>query len=438
LQDFGSLSPDDFWKWEVPEVWATAKVRAESAVPFLVPAALERQAFVEVRRKLVLDCCKWDPQVGDVSTLAPFPILIAPRVWRQLARWAEHLTTEALDAEQELLHRPELHRHLGLPRALRRVLASAGHGITTPSACRIIRFDFHWTSDGWRISEANADVPGGFTEASSFAALIARHYPQARPAGDPGGRWAKGIARTAGMGGTVAMLVAAGYMEDHQIVACLADRLRRMNIAAHVCSHTQLFWRRGKAFLTRAGHDLPVDAIVRFYQAEWLAGLRWRTGWQFLFCEGATPVANPGSAVLIESKRFPLVWDQLSCPIQTWRRLLPETRDPRDVPWRRDERWVLKAAFCNTGDEVAVRPIPAAQWRKFVRCARWHPSGWVAQKRFETVAIATPLGPAHPCIGVYTVDGRAAGIYGRLAFGPVTDFAAVDVAVLIMREEGMQ
>ena len=43
----------------------------------------------------------------------------------------------------------------------------------------------------------------------------------------------------------------------------------------------------------------------------------------------------------------------------------------------------------------------------------------------------TPDGPQFPCIGVYTIDGAAAGIYGRLAPKPLIDGTARDVAVLV-------
>jgi hypothetical protein len=59
----------------------------------------------------------------------------------------------------------------------------------------------------------------------------------------------------------------------------------------------------------------------------------------------------------------------------------------------------------------------------------------VAQRRFAVVPVAGPDGPVHPCIGVYTVDGRAAGIYGRITTRPIIDYAATDIAVLV-REEG--
>lgn len=158
-----------------------------------------------------------------------------------------------------------------------------------------------------------------------------------------------------------------------------------------------------------------------------------------MFTGGATPVANPGAAVVLESKRFPLLWDELRAPLPTWRALLPETRDPREVPWARGDGWVLKAALSNNGDAVLLRGSSSRRaWRAAGWRARLSPRAWVAQRRFDVLALETPLGPRYPCLGVYTVDGRAAGIYGRLGASPVIDFAASDVAVLLegRREEG--
>ena len=39
---------------------------------------------------------------------------------------------------------------------------AAGGAEPTPAMARVVRFDFHPTSEGWKISEANADVPGGY------------------------------------------------------------------------------------------------------------------------------------------------------------------------------------------------------------------------------------------------------------------------------------
>jgi len=174
------------------------------------------------------------------------------------------------------------------------------------------------------------------------------------------------------------------------------------------------------------------DAVVRFYQAEWLPRLPRHTDLTLFFFGGRTPVANPGAAVLLESKRFPLAWGRVRTPLPTWRALVPESRDPRDAPWRTDEGWILKTAFCNTGDTVSARSLlPEDKWRAVERDVSRRPGDWVAQRRFEPVAVATPMGPLYPCLGVYTVEGRAAGIYGRVSPRPIIDYEAIYIAVLI-------
>lgn len=377
---------------------------------------LDAATFDRIRREMVLSHCKWDSQVGDVSTLARFPLAISRSTWRQLADWAESLAAEAAAAEVELIGRSDLHRTLGLPRSIRQLLKRGD--CLTPGIARVIRFDFHPTLDGWRISEANSDVPGGFTEASSFTRLMAEHYPRARPSGDPTASWARAMFAGVGSGSRVGLLVAPGYVEDQQVVQHLAQVLRERGIATEVCGPNDSL--------------AQFDAIVRFYQGEWLARLPRRCNWEPFFVGGCVPVCNPGTALLIESKRFPLTWDALRTRLPTWRRLLPETRDPRTVNWASDPAWLLKAAFCNNGDEVAIRDaLPSAQWRKAARSARWNPSGWIAQRRFRPMPIDTPLGPMHPCLGVYVIDGKAAGIYGRIIFGAVIDYEAIDVAVLV-------
>ena len=59
----------------------------------------------------------------------------------------------------------------------------------------------------------------------------------------------------------------------------------------------------------------------------------------------------------------------------------------------------------------------------------------MAQRRFESMPIPTPLGPRHVCVGVYTVNGKAAGAYVRLSEKPLIDFCATDVALLIEPNE---
>jgi hypothetical protein len=409
---------------------AFANTATKNSPELHAEAALDAAAFRKVRRRAVIEGFKWDPQVGDVGTLSPFPLVLKIRAWKRIALQAEQLASEAIAAETEIIRRPELLKDLGLPRALRRVLASDSP--LTPEAGRVMRFDFHNTTDGWQISEANSDVPGGFSEASYFTSAMAAHFPNLQPAGNPAEDWADALAAVAGIDGVIALLSAPGYMEDHQVVAFLASQIRQRGCRPHLAKPQQIVWRDGLAYLATAWHRGPVDVIVKFYQAEWISRLPQKCGWVNFFCGGKTPVANPANAVISESKRFPLVWDRLVTKLPTWRELLPETRDPREFEWSRSDEWLAKSAMCNNGDTVTARDLMRpADWLRARIAVRLRPSNWIAQRRFQSVPVLTPAGPRHVCLGVYTVNGRAAGAYARIAEKPLINFAAVDVALLL-------
>ncbi len=409
-----------------PQIDLDVRIEAWDAMRKLDPGQ-----FADVRSRMMLEGCKWDPQVGDVATLTPFPLVLPAAVARTLYQLAEQLSAEARSAEQALLERPELLKLLGLPRAIRRKLIIQSE--PTPAAARVIRYDFHPTTAGWQISEANADVPGGYTEASLFPRLMAQHCPGTRVAGDPASVLADAIVGSMGKPGTVGLLAATGHMEDQQVTAFLAGVLRTRGCTTERAHPRQVIWDDGVALLAGPSRTKrPLDAVVRFYQGEWLALGSRPFGWSRFFLGGRTPVCNPGTALLIESKRFPLVWDRLGLELPTWRRLLPRTCDPRQVRGGFVSGWVLKKAFCNTGDHVAIAEGPdRRRWSRAVWSARVQPDQWVAQRRFEALTIPTPRGPMYPCLGVYTVDGRAAGLFGRMSSQPLIDMSAVEVAVLL-------
>jgi glutathionylspermidine synthase len=403
---------------------------SQRANPIRAGDAIDAIAFRDIRRKMVLDGCKWDPQVGDVATLAPFPLMISRNAWRHIEHLAEQLAGELLAAEQEIRSRPELLRLLGLPRRLNSAVPeSCAH----PPAARIMRFDFHWTTNGWQISEVNSDVPGGFAESGLFARLMAEATSTGQTTGNPGRAWCAALAREA-KGKPIALLAAAGFMEDQQVVAYLARQLRAMDFEAYLLQPDQIEWRDNIA--TFRGHAL--GAIVRFYQAEWLATSRTAPFLRHL-TSSRTTISNSLTAIIGESKRLPLTWDHLRTAMATWRSLLPETREVHDAPWKTSDEWLLKTALCNTGDTVSIRELMTPrQWRSVCRDAWLRPRKWIVQRRFETIPVSTPLGPLFPCVGVYVVDGRATGAYARLSRGPVVDFAAVDAALLVddLWEEG--
>jgi glutathionylspermidine synthase len=388
-----------------------------------------------VRRRAIFECCKWDPQVEDVATLAPYPLVLRRETWRGLAAAAEALAAETLAAEAELVGRPELHRELGLPRPVRGALRQAARRGAARGAARVMRFDFHATPEGWRISEVNSDVPGGFNEASGFTRLMASHFPGTELAGDPAARLAEAVAAAAPAESTVALVHATAYTDDRQVMAFLAREIEARGLRPVLAGPDRLRWQDGRAFLAGGAGAGPVGFLVRFFPAEWLPSLPGACGWRHFFGGSETPASNPAYALLTQSKRFPLVWDRLRAGLPTWRRLLPETRDPRDASWRRDDGWVLKPALGRVGDLIGVAGATGdREWEVIRRGARRHPRHWAAQRRFAAVPLQASEGRVYPCLGVYTVDGRAAGAYGRAASRPRIDHLAQDLAVLVETE----
>jgi hypothetical protein len=403
--------------------------------PWVGTGRVDAAEHARLRRRAIFECCKWDPQVEDVSTVAPFPLMLRRAAWDEIARLAEVLAAEAAQAEEELLERPELHRELGLPSAVRRALRGARSRDATPGTpgmARVLRFDFHWTTGGWRISEANTDVPGGFNEGSGFARLVAPCFPGSEPAGDPAGRLAEAIAEATRPGAAVALVHATAYTDDQQVMVFLARELETRGRRALLAAPDHLRWADGRARIESAWFEGELGGIVRFFPAEWLPNLPRACGWPCFFRGGRTPVSNPAAAVLTQSKRFPLVWERLETPLPAWRRLLPETRDPRDSPWRREPGWVLKPALGRVGDGIGLAGVtPEKEWQRIRRAVRFGARFWAAQRKFEAVPMEVAGEAFYPCIGVYTIGGRAAGGYGRVARGPIVNHLAQDVAVLL-------
>ena len=386
----------------------------------------------DIERTLQLNHFKWDPQVGDTRVLLPQPLLLPQSEWTWLTDQAERAAREIYALEQAVIADPALPRLVGVPRPLRPLLAPD----PIANRLRALRFDFHPTATGWVVAEVNSDVPGGFGEASALPALFAPFRGRALPPADPLTAWGDAVAREV-VPGHAALLCAPGHLEDQQVVFTLARELHRRGFCPHVIgSPADLRWHDGEARLT-AAETIRLSLVVRFFQAEWLARLPALTGWREL-ChhQGRTRVINPVASVVSESKRLPLLFGTAPTQTLTLRTLFPACREPREIVGLPREDWVLKAAYANTGDEVhlGAERSPSA-WTRLLRRARWHPAGWLAQRRFETLTLASVCGPVRPCVGVYVVGERAAGAYVRLSRQQVTDAHALEAPLFILPDE---
>lgn len=406
---------------------------AAATAPLAVTRRLAPEELATLRRRAIFECGKWDPQFADHCVLADYALVLSEDAWRELALLTECLARETLAAEDELLRRPDLHARLGLPRAIRAALAEARELGAARGAARTLRFDFHWTSAGWRISEVNSDVPGGFIEAGGISRVAAELLGLALTC-DPTNALADALAAATPAGGAVGLVHATAYTDDRQVMLELGRALEARERRTCLLDPTQLEWIDGAAHARTAWYAGELAALARFYPAEWLANLPRGAHWRAFFRGSRTPQANPGAALLVQSKRFPLVWDRLETPLPTWRALLPESREPREVDWRRDPSWLVKPALGRVGEDIGLRELlDAKQWRSIARSARWSPAHWIAQRRFDALPLDVHGERAWPCIGVYAIEGRASGIYGRIARRALVDANAQDVAVLVKR-----
>lgn len=395
---------------------------------------LELGVWQELRMRAIFEHCKWDPQSQDQSVLARYPLFLCSRQLRELQSLAESLSDEALRAESEMLRRPHLWPVLGIPRGIQRALQSEG----LPDEARhvrVMRFDFHFTDRGWRISEVNADVPGGYVEGAGWNSLFAENYGGLLAVPSPSRRLAEAIRERLNSGDVVALVHATRYSDDRQVMMHLAGELRRVELRPALAGPENVEWHEGAACLKGEAGMVRASAAIRFVPSEWLPQLRAESQWTGWFSDGQTILCNPGRAILLQSKRFPLVWNDLKTSLDTWRRLLPTTVSPEMISGNALKDRVIKPAFGRVGEGVGMRNVVSdEEFRQLQKLANKTPEEWIAQERFETTPVQTDAGQVYPCVGVFTVNGKFAGIYGRVSKTPLVNQDAQDVAVLVRGE----
>ncbi len=395
-----------------------------SLLPWLPSETLGPAAMRAVREAMIFECCKWDPQVGDTDVLCPSPLVLRAEAFAELTMLAEKMYSEVMGAERAILGSSRALGLLGLPGPLCRALRVAGGSCTTDA--RVMRFDFHATDEGWKVSEVNSDVPGGYIETKGFSETMAPHLPGLVAAGDP----VRALIEATLPAARVAMVHATAYTDDRQVMVYLARHLAAAGRQATLLAPDKVSWKDGCAY-SDTGESF--EHLFRFFPAEWLPNLGWFSGWRDFVRGGqSTSQMNPPSALVTQSKRFPLACELLGLDLPTWDSFVPETRDPRALGDLDDARWVLKPALGRVGENVGLRGVSAAaEWQKICLGARRHPDHWAAQRRFEAVPWQIAGGVRYPCLGVYVINGKASGIYGRAAARPLVDAQSQDVAVLV-------
>src|SRR5690606_29823301 len=125
---------------------------------------------------------------------------------------------------------------------------------------------------GWRVSEVNSDVPGGYIEAAGFSSLMARIYNNCAPPPDPATALAKALSARAPTLRTVGLVHATAYTDDRQVMVFLQRVLERHSLTGRLLSPSDLIWSDRRAY----ANGEALGALFRFFPVEWLPNLSGR------------------------------------------------------------------------------------------------------------------------------------------------------------------
>jgi glutathionylspermidine synthase len=398
-------------------------------------ASIPSDKYSDYRYDVIFKAYKWDPQVEDQNTISKHVVLMNLETAEQLETWAEQMSRETASMEEELIGRISLTEKIKLPAQIHKEL----HRLSSYDRAqnvRLMRFDFHPVETGWAVSEVNSDVPGGMAEASIMPE-IARTYLKNFNKSSPGSSVAKSLLEAfrakVKEGGRIAFVHATSYSDDRQVMQFLGDFFNEYGFDIILAAPDHLRWNNRKAVSILEGQEGEIDGIVRFFPLEWFASLPKNSNWQGYY-DCVTPSCNHPVAILAQSKRLPLIWDELGLEIPTWRRLLPDTREAKSMQLESD--WIYKPALGRVGEDISIEGVVSEKEMKLIETAvRKKPKDWVVQRMFKSSPLTADDGePYHLCVGVFTVDGKAAGFYGRISPYRRIDYRAKDIPILITKE----
>ena len=395
--------------------------------------SIPKDKYDEYRIDLMFDAYKWDPQFFDSNTIAKQALVITDEEHKELERLTEQLDEETRKAEDLLNKNLKLAKPLALPKKIYKELKKMKN-YDPDKHIRLMRYDFHPTIEGkWAVSEVNSDVPGGFAESSIMPQMAIDVLNKKR-------YWYKNfgdiltnaIIKKVKAKGTIVLVHCTSYSDDRQVMQFLGDKLKQLGFRIIYAAADHLRFKNQEAFSILDGNEGKVDAIIRFTPLEWLIDIKPKH-WEGYF-DTITPSCNHPIAIFAQTKRFPLVWDQLEkqgIRLSTWRQLLPETVEVKNAKHKND--YIFKPACGRVGEKISIKEAcKEDEYRKIMADVKKHPKKYLAQKKFNSKPLISEEGESfHVCLGSYSVEGKHAGYYARISKLPRIDSYAADISVLI-------
>ncbi len=395
--------------------------------------SIPKDKYDEYRIDLMFDAYKWDPQFFDSNTIAKQALVITDEEHKELERLTEQLDEETRKAEDLLNKNLKLAKPLALPKKIYKELKKMKN-YDPDKHIRLMRYDFHPTIEGkWAVSEVNSDVPGGFAESSimpqmAIDVLNEKSYWYK----NFGDILTNAIIKKVKAKGTIVLVHCTSYSDDRQVMQFLGDKLKQLGFRIIYAAADHLRFKNQEAFSILDGNEGKVDAIIRFTPLEWLIDIKPKH-WEGYF-DTITPSCNHPIAIFAQTKRFPLVWDQLEkqgIRLSTWRQLLPETVEVKNAKHKND--YIFKPACGRVGEKISIKEAcKEDEYRKIMADVKKYPKKYLAQKKFNSKSLISEEGESfHVCLGSYSVEGKHAGYYARISKLPRIDSYAADISVLI-------
>lgn len=394
---------------------------------------IPEEKYYEYKINAMFDCYKWDTQFCDSNTLSKYVLILTEEENHEVIELTKKLDRETRLAEEYLNKNIKIAKKLALPQKITEQIPNMQNYDNTKNI-RLMRYDFHPDVNGkWVVTEVNSDVPGGFAEASVLPELARKtiSMPELKYTSF-GEKMVENINKKLNKKDSIMLVHCTCFSDDRQVMQYMGDRLEKEGYKIIYGAADHIHFKDKQAYCILDNNKEKIDLIFRFTPLEWLIQMKPRR-WDGYF-NSITMSCNHPIAIYAQSKRFPLVWNDLEkadINMGTWKKLLPETIEVKELGKR--QGFIYKPVYGRVGEKISIKEAcKGDEYQKIIKDVKKHPNQYLAQKKFESLPLKEDNGKQyHICLGSYTIEGEHAGYYARIGEYPRIDSYAADIPVLI-------
>ncbi|MCL1936498.1 MAG: glutathionylspermidine synthase family protein [Defluviitaleaceae bacterium] len=370
--------------------------------------------FYDYKISAIFESYKWDFTHSIQSTISNKVVLLTKNQLDLLKSTSIKLYNETILMEQALKNKINLAIKMGISKKIANKISNCEYN--PKKHVRFMRFDFHPTTEGFKISEVNSDVPAGYPEASVLPILAHKYFNDYIPTENFGNIFTNALLSKTIKFGKIVYLHDTSCLEDYQILKFIGDLMDKKNYTSSYL-HPNLLNNKLK-------NNRDIVAIVRYFPVEWLEFEK--TDFNIFFDPNIVQANHP-ICLLTQSKRLPIVWNNLDIDIPTWKSFLMPTKEIDDEILK-NNNYILKPSFGRIGEGINI-DVSLDEDKKIKKAARSFKNQWIMQKMFTSV----PTDGLHITLGVFVVDGVFAGMYARTSKTPKIDKTASEIPVLVSK-----